>query len=459
VCRSDPEKGKEFAIMLYRNEGGPLLPIEQITEVFATLNLVQQATAFLLDALKENRPEHAALQTKLLEMNLSSAPQVADAILGNSMFSYYDRSYVATLCEKAGLYQRALEHYTDIYDIRRTIVHTNLLNPEWLINFFAHLPADQGLECLKDMLNNNLRQNLQIVTQIATKHSDLLGSQNLIALFESFKTFEGLYFYLGSVVNISKDPDVHFKYIQAACRTGQLKEVERICRESNYYNPEKVKNFLTEAKLPDQLPLIIVCDRFNFVHDLVLFLFQNDMYKYIEIYVQKVNPTRTPEVVGGLLDVGCDENVIKALLLSIRGQIPVDKLVESVEKRNRLKILLPFLDARLREGSTDIHVYNALAKIYIDTNNNAEAFLRENRIYDSLIVGRYCEKRDPHLAFVAYERGQCDEDLIRLTSENSMFKHQARYLVKRRNLDLWQTVLKPENPNRRTLVDQVILIE
>ena len=43
-----------------------------------------------------------------------------------------------------------------------------------------------------------------------------------------------------------------------------------------------------EAKLTDQLPLIIVCDRFDFVHDLVLYLYRNTLQKYIEIYVQKV---------------------------------------------------------------------------------------------------------------------------------------------------------------------------
>lgn len=46
-----------------------------------------------------------------------------------------------------------------------------------------------------------------------------------------------------------------------------------------------------EAKLTDQLPLIIVCDRFDFVHDLVLYLYRNNLQKYIEIYVQKVNIT------------------------------------------------------------------------------------------------------------------------------------------------------------------------
>jgi len=55
---------------------------------------------------------------------------VADAILGNNMFTHYDRPHIAQLCEKAGLLQRALEHYTDLYDIKRAVVHTHLLNPD-----------------------------------------------------------------------------------------------------------------------------------------------------------------------------------------------------------------------------------------------------------------------------------------------------------------------------------------
>jgi hypothetical protein len=59
-----------------------------------------------------------------------------------------------------------------------------------------------------------------------------------------FSLFLGLFYFLGSIVNFSQDADVHFKYIQAACKTGQIKEVERICRESQCYEPERVKNFL-----------------------------------------------------------------------------------------------------------------------------------------------------------------------------------------------------------------------
>ena len=39
---------------------------------------------------------------------------------------------------------------------------------------------------------------------------------------------------------------------------------------------------------------------------------------------------------------------------------------------------------------------------------------RENQFYDSKVIGKYCEKRDPHLACVAFERGQCDAELIKV---------------------------------------------
>ncbi|KAL4712419.1 hypothetical protein ACJJTC_001580 [Scirpophaga incertulas] len=455
VMRTNPEQGAGFAGMLVA-EDPPLADIIQIVDVFMEQNMVQQCTAFLLDALKNNRPEEGPLQTRLLEMNLISAPQVADAILGNAMFTHYDRAHVAQLCEKAGLLQRALEHYTDLYDIKRAVVHTHLLSADWLVSYFGSLSVEDSLECLKAMLQANIRQNLQICVQIATKYHEQLTTKALIELFESFKTYEGLFYFLGSIVNFSQDPEVHFKYIQAACKTGQIKEVERICRESNCYNAERVKNFLKEAKLPDQLPLIIVCDRFDFVHDLVLYLYRNSLQKYIEIYVQKVNPSRLPVVVGGLLDVDCAEDIIKNLILVVRGQFSTDELVAEVENRNRLKLLLPWLETRVHEGCNEPATHNALAKIYIDSNNNPERFLKENQWYDSRVVGRYCEKRDPHLACVAYERGQCDRELIAVCNDNSLFKTQARYLVRRRDQDLWLEVLSESNPYKRQLIDQVV---
>ncbi|KAL7270849.1 Clathrin heavy chain [Rhizina undulata] len=457
IVRINPEKGSEFATQLANYEDGPLVDIDRIVDVFLSQNLIQQATAFLLTALEGNKPEQASQQTRLLEMNLLNAPQVADAILSNNMFSYYDKAKIAQLCENAGLFQKALEHYEDPVAVKRVLCNNSALAPEFIVEFFGRMSVDQSLDCLREMLRVNIRQNLQVVIQVATKYSDLLGAPRLIELFESYKTMEGLFYYLGSIVNISEDPEVHFKYIQAATKCGQFSEVERICRDSKFYNPEKVKNFLKEAKLTEQLPLIIVCDRFNFIHDLVLYLYQSQQFKSIEVYVQRVNPSRTPAVVGGLLDVDCDESVIKGLLKSVQSAaIPIDELVAEVERRNRLKLLLPFLEDTLNSGNQQPAVYNALAKIYIDSNNNPEKFLKENDQYDSLVVGQYCEKRDPYLAFIAYQKGQNDLELVKITNENSMFKHQARYLVKRRDPELWAFVLSPNNLHRRSLVDQVV---
>ena len=58
-----------------------------------------------------------------------------------------------------------------------------------------------------------------------------------------------------------QDPKEHYKYIEAAAKTQQIKEVERVTRESNVYPAEKVKDLLMELKLADARPLINVCDR------------------------------------------------------------------------------------------------------------------------------------------------------------------------------------------------------
>lgn len=134
ITRVNPDQGAEFATQLVNDESGPLIDTERVFDVFMSQNMIQQATSFMLDALKDNKPEQGPLQTRLLEVNLLHAPQVADAILGNEMFSHYDRPRIAGLCERAGLMQRALEHYEDIKDIKRVVVNSSALNQE--VSFF-----------------------------------------------------------------------------------------------------------------------------------------------------------------------------------------------------------------------------------------------------------------------------------------------------------------------------------
>ncbi|KAL4108292.1 hypothetical protein PRIC1_000010 [Phytophthora ramorum] len=441
LVRANPQGALDFAQKLAVAENGPLVDVNAVVDIFMQVNRIQETTAFLLEALKNNRPEEGYLQTRLLEINLlGGSPQVADAILSNNMFTHYDRPRIAALCEKAGLFQRALEHYTELADLKRVIVNTQAINHEFIVTFFGTLTSE-----------------------VATKYAEQLGGKELVEVFEKFKSFDGLYFFLGSIVNFSQDPDLHFKYIEAATKMGQFKEVERVCRDSSVYEPVKVKEFLKESKLQDPRPLIHVCDRYDFVEELTQYLYSNNLMKYIDVYVTKVSPQKAPIVIGKLLDLDCNEDYIKNLLNQI-AQCPVDDLCEQVEKRNRLRLLQPWLETRVAQGNTETATHNAIGKIYITLNKDPQQFLINNQFYDSEVVGKFCEKLDPSLAYLAYRRagGACDDDLIRVTTENGLFKDLARYLVERQDLDLWGKVLvkqeegETESPSRRALIDQVV---
>jgi clathrin heavy chain len=47
-----------------------------------------------------------------------------------------------------------------------------------------------------------------------------------------------------------------------------------------------------------------------------------------------------------------------------------------------LKLLTSWLENRVHEGATDQATHNAIAKIYIDGNNNPERFLRTSFLFD-----------------------------------------------------------------------------
>ncbi|KAF6755991.1 hypothetical protein DFP72DRAFT_847225 [Ephemerocybe angulata] len=111
----------------------------------------------------------------------------------------------------------------------------------------------------KEMLKVSIRQILQVVIVIATKYSDIIGPIKAHRNVRVFTVFRGTVL----LPRLHRQPQrrpggaLH-EYIHASTRTGQIREVERVCRESNLYKAEKVKSFLKEAKLQDQLPLIIV---------------------------------------------------------------------------------------------------------------------------------------------------------------------------------------------------------
>lgn len=114
----NPQQAVDFAKSLLHNNP-PLADIRQVIDSFMSQNKLQETTSVMIDYLKDNKPEHGPLQTELLKMNLLQAPQAAELIFQLDTFSHYDRQQIAQLCEKAGLWNRALQDYTDIYAVTK----------------------------------------------------------------------------------------------------------------------------------------------------------------------------------------------------------------------------------------------------------------------------------------------------------------------------------------------------
>lgn len=134
LLRVNPDRAKDFSLMLIRNIDGPIVDIMTLVNTFMRANDIKNTTNILLEYLKNrgDREEDGELQTKVLEINLMAMPRVADAIMESAEynFTHYDRLKIAQLCERAQLYQRALEHYTELEDIKRILVppaHTDEL--------------------------------------------------------------------------------------------------------------------------------------------------------------------------------------------------------------------------------------------------------------------------------------------------------------------------------------------
>jgi clathrin heavy chain len=304
---------------------------------------IQNCISYLSEFLKSrgDREEDSILQTKLLELSITETSPITGEIVKFDNFTKYDKIYIARISEKAGLYQKALEHYKDINDVRRLIsiaVDSDKISHKFLITFFGMLTSKNGLSCLDDLLKlKQSEKTLQLIVQISKIHSDLLGPHKIVQLFEKYNSYSGMYLYLESLIDNTEDSQLVFKYIQSSIEVNQIQKVEHLCKNNNIYDPLQVKKFLLEKNMiNDPRPLIYVCDRHGFISELTIYLYNNQLYKFIEVYIQRMNPSSTPEVIGSLLDLNIPEDQIRELVNSVRPpQCPIKELVESFESRNR----------------------------------------------------------------------------------------------------------------------------
>ena len=193
----------------------------------------------------------------------------------------------------------------------------------------------------------------QLVAHIAAEYHQQLGTDPLIRMFELEQSNDGLYYFLGKIINHTEDASVQSKYIIAATELGDLAAVESAVAKCSSYDPIVIRDFFFNSDLNEsqQNPLITVCDRFGYIDELIRYFYHRNMLQNIEMYVQLINPKNTPKVVGTLLDVQCSEDFIKRLIMSSKNMCPVDVLIDEVTLRNRLKLLLDFLEYSSNQGS------------------------------------------------------------------------------------------------------------
>src|ERR1700728_2070315 len=185
--------------------------------------------------------------------------------------------------------------------IRLVLSHKTL---QWLVNYFSLLTTEQSMTCLQEMLRVNIRQNLQVVIQIATKYSDIL-LLNLSRCFEALRLSKVYTTTLVPLLTSAKIPRFTSSTSRLPHALVSYARLSVSAEKATSTITKKLKFSSRRPNLPINSPLIIVCDRFDFVHDLVLYLYQNGLTKFIEAYVQRVNSVRTPKslVVSWMLTV------------------------------------------------------------------------------------------------------------------------------------------------------------
>ena len=159
---------------------------------------------------------------------------------------------------------------------------------------------------------------------------------------------------------------------------GNLLDAERVTREDEHF-PKRVADFLKEVRLPDQRPLINVCDRFDMVdrpHAPPL------LEQHVQVYMSStVNPMKAPQA-PCLTPTAPSTFCARSFWARF----------SCLKRFNRLKLLQPWLEARVNEGMQEVAVHNALMKICIDMNNRPEEYLTPDIYYNSKVVGECTAK-------------------------------------------------------------------
>jgi clathrin heavy chain len=184
-----------------------------------------------------DNPDMDNWQTLILELNLKQNPSIAETIFQTGKWNRYNRQRVAPLCEQKGLYLRALENYTDLKNIKRILLNQGQsIPPEYLKQYIVNkLPAEHIPSVLSDILK--YQRNTKLVVDISKEVFNKVGVKELVDVFEQNNSYDGIFYFLGPLLDQTKDKKVYHKYIEACVRCNQMQEVEKVIQNCvGYYD-------------------------------------------------------------------------------------------------------------------------------------------------------------------------------------------------------------------------------
>ena len=473
----------------------------QIAQLFIEKNHYRECTDYLTRILKSNNVSQADLQTRLFEISLLHSPAQAVETLftsgnGNGVkYTHFDSLKIGDLCEKAGLFQRALKLYCKAFLLsqrseasepekekqeriimlgaQKCAVQSAGSAPQWLPELIRLLPSQQGIELVSSLLVSN-RHHSAVCAEALIANIEKVDLKLVIKTFMDHKAYSSLYQLLSSSpISTSEDEIVHSTFIECAARIGQTIEVERQTRESEFYNADTVLQTLIELRLTDPWPIINVCHKHQMWQPLIVHLSSSRNLRFLDLYLVEKHPENTHHIIGALFDVGVDEEYVLSLLDKVdAGRIKIEKLIHEITSRgsNKIKISIPWMEKQSGSPQCNPTIITTLAKTYIDSSNptKTRAFLTSHAgDYDSLEVGQYAEDKDPKTAFLAYQSGTftdtADDRILALTENPAnrgieLEKDLADYLMKRQNPELWKKVLSNQEKDEliKYLIEVVI---
>jgi clathrin heavy chain len=127
---------------------------------------------------------------------------------------------------------------------------------------------------------------------------------------------------------------------------GNNDEAIRIIRNRSFYDPEKIRSLIATSFLSDPRPMIVLCDKHSYLEFLTQYLFKNNQFHPLIMYIsQKENSKGLPRVLGELLDIDTPQSLeLASVIIDQAGECDHQQMIMAFESRKKLPLLQSWVE-------------------------------------------------------------------------------------------------------------------